>query len=88
MDEVEIRARCPACQALNLVVIATTGPNKVPCGRCGSALLDYEPIRGYVYVLSNEHMPGLLKIGFTARDISKRVAELNSGTRRSGAICS
>jgi ribosomal protein S27E len=80
MDEVEIRARCPGCEALNLLVIGTTAPNKVSCCRCGSVLLDYEPVRGYVYVLSNESMPGLVKIGFTARDITKRVTELNSGT--------
>jgi hypothetical protein len=80
MDEVEIRARCPRRETSNLVVIGTTAPNKVSCCQCGSVLLDYEPVRGYVYVLSNDHMPGLVKVGFTARDFTKRVAELNSGT--------
>ncbi len=35
---------------------------------------------GYVYVLSNRLMPGLVKIGFTTNDVKKRVAELSSAT--------
>jgi hypothetical protein len=80
MDNLEINARCPQCETSNLVVIAATAPNKIQCCRCGSVLLDYTPIRGYVYVLSNDQMPGLVKVGFTSRDVAQRVAELNSGT--------
>lgn len=32
--------------------------------------------RGYVYVLTNEAMPGLVKIGKTTRDVEQRVSEL------------
>ena len=35
---------------------------------------------GYVYVLSNQQMPGLVKIGFTTKDVKVRVAELSSAT--------
>lgn len=35
---------------------------------------------GYVYVLSNRLMPGLVKIGFTTNDVKRRVAELSSAT--------
>lgn len=35
---------------------------------------------GYVYILSNPSMPGLLKIGMTRFDPTKRVQELSSAT--------
>lgn len=35
---------------------------------------------GYIYVLSNSSMPGLLKIGFTNRNVKERVQELSSAT--------
>lgn len=33
---------------------------------------------GYIYVLSNPGMPGLLKVGFTLRDVEKRAQELET----------
>lgn len=33
--------------------------------------------RGYVYILTNESMPGLVKIGKTTRDVAQRASELN-----------
>ena len=80
MEEIELRARCPQCEALTLLVIGAAAGGKIPCSRCGAVLLDYEPVRGYVYILSNAHMPGLVKVGFTTRAVEERVAELNSGT--------
>jgi len=39
---------------------------------------------GYVYILKNEFMPGLVKIGFTTRTVSKRIQELSSATGSPG----
>jgi hypothetical protein len=37
-------------------------------------------MKGYIYCLSNQSMPGLLKIGFTQRNIEERLEELASPT--------
>jgi hypothetical protein len=36
--------------------------------------------KGYLYILSNRSMPGLLKIGLTTRSVPDRVTELNAAT--------
>jgi hypothetical protein len=36
--------------------------------------------KGWVYVLSNKCIQGLVKVGFSKRDVSERLKEINSGT--------
>jgi T5orf172 domain-containing protein len=42
--------------------------------------MNYATVGGYIYILSNPRMKGLLKIGFSARPVQERIAELNSAT--------
>jgi Zn finger protein HypA/HybF involved in hydrogenase expression len=37
-------------------------------------------VNGFVYILSNKFMPGILKIGFTERNIKNRIQELSNPT--------
>ena len=75
----EVWAPCPRCKSRNLLQFLLV-PDTLKCTACGSVILQYEPVRGYLYVLSNESMPGLVKIGHSTRPVRERVAELNSAT--------
>ena len=42
--------------------------------------LSLSPGQGYIYILSNKSIPGILKIGYTDRTPQERVKEINSAT--------
>ena len=44
------------------------------CHYCGAAMVKSSGVQGYLYILSNPSMPGLLKIGLTTRPVPERVA--------------
>ena len=54
-------------------------PLTVKCQFCGKVLAVFSK-HGILYVLTNVSIPGLLKIGYTERDLDSRVEELSSST--------
>lgn len=72
---------CHSCNGENLI-FTDEGKGVPTCTFCQKKLkyLKITSIKGFVYVLSNKSMPGLVKIGFSTRPVLERVAELNKAT--------
>jgi hypothetical protein len=79
-DNIRLLVECISCKTKS--VVPARNSSGVGCQRCGHALpiASVEVVEGYVYVLSNYAMPGLLKIGFTTNQVQDRVQQLNSAT--------
>ena len=74
--------RCSRCNNENPLYteIQTDSANSIVCNNCQFIIFNYRIINGYIYILSNISMPGILKIGMTKRPIEERIKELGAHT--------
>ena len=77
---ITVEIACQQCTALNNYILSRDSTYRLICSECGWKIGASAPNKGFLYALSNESMPGLLKIGFTSRPIAERVLELGSAT--------
>src|SRR5437016_2436290 len=76
----DILIKCRKCFAENTVTIGNGETASPRCLRCDDVLMTYTSVSGYIYILSNPRMKGLLKIGLSTRPVQERIAELSSAT--------
>ena len=76
----EITCTCSNCKKPQTVIVAAMDKEQISCPACGAPILGTRNIPGYLYILTNRSMPGLVKIGITTRLVADRVSELNSAT--------
>lgn len=75
---IEIRLECQGCgRDCRATISDSASSAKFRCSSCGHILLEARAIEGYVYVLSHPRMEGLIKVGFTKRQVAQEVQELN-----------
>jgi len=81
MDWIELSIICPKCNKKNYFIAGMIEGN-LRCNKCSSISdnIRLSAFKGFVYVISNRCMPGLLKIGCTERPVAERILELSAPT--------
>ena len=81
----ELSMNCSSCGAMNVLRFIEL-PSLERCQSCGENLFQVRLVQGIIYILSNQHMPGLFKVGRTTRSIEDRIRELEGPTGVPGSF--
>lgn len=77
---IQLELHCPKCESALSFLLPHDNLLNLSCPRCAADIGKSTPATGFLYVLRNDSMTGLLKIGFTTRTVEQRVSELDSST--------
>ena len=73
----QITGICQHCSASVKVAVQHKG-KKGLCPACGQKPFRFKKYEGVVYVLSNRHQKGLIKVGMTTKGVEERAKELST----------
>lgn len=74
-----IEINCHKCGKNNVFTVSKDDDAMLACKKCSQPLFKSIKRKGYIYVISNQSLPLLFKIGFT-KNVGRRISELNSST--------
>jgi len=72
-----IYAKCK-CGKQNEYVLTTS--KEYACEECDQLVFSLNSYEGFVYIIINQQMPGIVKIGYTNREVEDRTRELSQAT--------
>ena len=75
-----LQIHCNKCNISFSYTLDDMDEKEIRCQSCNSIIVDIKKYTGYIYILSNESLNNILKVGCTERPIEERINELSKST--------